>query len=93
MFEPERIEELAELLRETSDAHQKEFASTAGANPDWAQWFAGRLREPLNEILGTDLDEEAIATLLDEAEQEHLITSPGRDWPGYYAEFFIARAM
>ena len=93
MFEPERIEKLAEILRQTNEAHSVAFASTDGANADWPGWFAERLEAPLNEILGTTLDRSEIATLLDEADQEHLITSPGREWPPYYAEFFIARVM
>lgn len=93
MFEPERIEKLTELLQQTDKAHGEAFAGTGGFNPEWPRWFAEQLREQLNEILGTDLDEGMIAALLEEAEQEHLMTSPGREWPGYYAEFFIARAM
>lgn len=93
MFEPERIEKITELLKEASDAHAEAFADSGGSNSEWPSWFAERVEEQLNEILGTDLDRQAIATLLEEAEQEHLITSPGRDWPGYYAEFLIARAM
>lgn len=93
MFEPERIENLIELFRETDDAHREAFAETGGSNPDWPRWFAAHMQESLNEILGTDLGRDGIATLLEEAEEEHLVTSPGREWPSYYAEFFIARAM
>jgi hypothetical protein len=93
MFEAERIEALSELLRETSEAHAHEFADTDGSDSAWASWFAERLEGRLSEILEHELDRNRIATLLEEAEQEHLVTSPGRDWPSYYAEFFIARVM
>lgn len=93
MFEPERIEKLAELLQQTSDAHQEAFAESDGANPEWPAWFAERIVEGFNDLLGSDLSESQIVVLLGEADQEHLITAPGREWPGYYAEFFIARAM
>ena len=92
MFEPERIEKLAELLKEASDAHAEAFAAEGGSDPEWPKWFAERIHEDLNEILGSRLEPERIATLLAEAEEEHLITSPGREWPGYYAEFLIAVA-
>ncbi len=93
MFEAERIEKLSKLLHETHDAHAKEFADVDGTDSNWPRWFAARLAEPLAEVLGRELAPERIATLLGEAEQEHLITSPGRDWAAYYAEFFIARVM
>lgn len=93
MFEPERIEKIAEVLQEVSDAHKEAFAESGGSNPEWAHWFAEKIEERLNEALGADLDRQTIARLLEEAEQEHLITAPGREWPGYYAEFLIARAM
>lgn len=93
MFEPERIEKLARLLAETNDAHREAFASTGGANPDWPEWFAERLEAPLSEVFGKELERGAIAGLLEEAEQEHLMTAPGREWPPYYAEFLIARIM
>lgn len=92
-FEPERIEKLVELFRATSEAHGEAFAESDGVDPDWASWFANELVEPLNELLGSELDHGQIAALLAEAEQEHIITSPGREWPAYYADFFIARAM
>lgn len=93
MFEPERIEKLAELLQQTSEAHREAYAESDGADPEWATWFAGQLAEGFNALLGSELSESRIAGLLTEAEQEHLMTAPGREWPGYYAEFFIARAM
>lgn len=92
-FDPERIEKLGELFRETSEAHQEAFSDSDGADPEWPAWFAEQMGEALNELLGAQLDGERIAALLVEAEQEHLMTSPGREWPAYYAEFFIARAM
>jgi NAD(P)H-hydrate epimerase len=93
MFEPERIQKLAELLEQTSAAHREAFAESDGADPEWPAWFAGQIAEGFNELLGSELSESQIASLLSEAEQEHLMTAPGREWPGYYAEFFIARAM
>lgn len=93
MFEPERIEKLTDLLQRASDAHHEAFADTDGTDPDWAAWFAGQIAEGFNGLLGSELSEGQIAALLGEAEQEHLMTAPGREWPGYYAEFFIARAM
>jgi len=93
VFDPERIEKLAELLQKTSEAHRAAFAESKGADPEWAAWFAGQMAAQLNELLGAQLAEGQIAVLLAEAEDEHLMTAPGREWPGYYAEFFIARAM
>lgn len=93
MFEPERIEKLAALLEKIAEAHREAFAATEGADADWPGWYAERLEEPLEAVLGKKLDRSAVATLLEEAEQEHLITAPGREWPAYYAEFLIARVM
>lgn len=93
MFEAERIEKLSELLRKTSEAHRAEYEGIDGVDGSWPLWFAERLEEPLGELLDAEVDRARIAALLEEAEQEHLITSPGRDWPAYYAEFFIARVM
>ncbi len=93
MFEAERIEKLSELLREVSEAHKEEFARAGGVDPAWPHWFAERLEEPLAGALGRPTGREEIAQLLREAEEEHLITSPGRDWSAYYAEFLIARVM
>ena len=96
-FEPERIQAIAELLRQVSQAHREAFEESDGVDPEWAAWFAARLHETLEEALGEPprrpLSEGGLADLLAEAEQEHLITSPGRDWPSYYAEFLIARLL
>ncbi len=93
MFEAERLGKLAELLRKTSDSHAEAFAATGGADADWPHWFGDRLAEPLGELLGRSVEPGTLATLLEEAEQEHLMTSPGREWPAYYAEFLVSRVM
>ena len=93
MFEAERIEKLSNLLRETSEAHREEHADTGGTDSEWPRWFAERMAEPLGEILDAEVEPERLARLLVESEDEHLITAPGRDWPGYYAEFLISRIM
>lgn len=92
-FDPERIEKLVELFRETSEAHSEQLDEPDAHDPEWTSWYAAHLREPLNELLGSELDQDRVAALLGEAEQEHVITSPGREWAAYYADFFIARAM
>jgi hypothetical protein len=45
------IDELANLLNETAEAHHKAFAATEGEDPDWPLWYADYLLEKLRRML------------------------------------------
>lgn len=40
---------IIQLVKDTAEAHQKEFTSSRGTDPDWPIWFAERMQQPLEQ--------------------------------------------
>ena len=83
-------DQLAQLFRETSDAHETAFAATHGEDPNWSVWYADHLAGPLSQCLGTDLPADSLVADLRAVDQAQRAT-PTADWPEYYATWFLER--
>lgn len=79
-------DEIAALLVETAQAHHKAFASTDGADPDWAIWYADYSRDAFAERFGMDFSKSQLTYCLMNADTEHQARSPDSDWPQFYAQ-------
>lgn len=79
---------VARALRDTAEAHHRAFASTDGADPDWALWYADQLIEPLSEA-GLDFTRSGLVYCLLNADNEHDARASDRDWPEFYADLLV----
>jgi hypothetical protein len=87
------IERLATLFREAGAAHQKAFAATDGQDPEWARWYARYLAPRLQQELGGQVDQEALAADLSHVDSDYRAGEgrEGEPWPEFYARWFIRR--
>ena len=42
-----QVKQLAELFKQTGEAHHQAFLETDGEDPEWAIWYAGYLQDRL----------------------------------------------
>jgi hypothetical protein len=63
------IDELANLLNETAEAHHKAFAATEGEDPDWPIWYADYLLEKMRQMLKARFTKSELIYLLVSAEK------------------------
>jgi hypothetical protein len=87
------IDELANLLNETAEAHHKAFAATEGEDPDWPIWYADYLLDKMRQMLNAKFTKSELIYLLVSAEKKNGVVAPGAYWPRFYANFIISRYM
>jgi NAD(P)H-hydrate epimerase len=87
------IDELANLLNETAEAHHKAFAATEGEDPDWPIWYADYLLDKMRQMLNAKFTKSELIYLLVSAEKKNRVVAPGAYWPRFYANFIISRYM
>mgnify|MGYP001817584483 CR=1 FL=1 len=51
----DKIEQIAELLAQTGEAHHAAFYAEDGAAPDWPLWYAEYLQQRLPSLRGEEL--------------------------------------
>jgi hypothetical protein len=85
------IDELADLLNDTAEAHHKAFAATEGEDPDWPIWYADYLLDRMRQMLKAKFTKSELIYLLVLAEKENGSVAPGAYWPRFYANFIISR--
>jgi len=85
------LDELAALFAEVAQAHHQAFASTDGADPDWAIWYADYLHDRVAELLGAEHSKTELVVTLVDADAEHAARFPDEPWPQFYAKFFCER--
>jgi hypothetical protein len=83
---------VANLLRETGQAHHQAYAHTDGDDPEWPLWYAERLQEPLGKLLNAVFTRSELVYLLVAADKEHKVSDPDSDWAAFYARFLFDRA-
>ena len=83
------LSQLAELLEATHRTHAEEFGGAAGADPDWAIWYAERLHRPLNAEYGMEVHKSQLIYCLMDAETEHQAMAAETPWPMFYARHLI----
>ena len=87
----ELIDELANLLNETAEAHHKVFAATEGEDPDWPLWYADYLLEKMLKMLKSRFTKSELIYLLVLADKKNGVVAPGAYWPRFYAKFLLSR--
>jgi NAD(P)H-hydrate epimerase len=87
------IDELANLLNETAEAHHKAFAATEGEDPDWPIWYADYLLGKMRQMLKATFAKSELVYLLVSADKENGSVTPGAYWPRFYAKFIIGRYL
>ena len=80
---------IADLLRETGEAHHEAFIETDGADPEWPIWYAGYLQERLGQQLDRQITRSELVYLLVLAERQHGAEAPAESWPGFYAQVLL----
>ena len=87
------IDELANLLNETAEAHHNAFAATEGEDPDWPIWYAEYLLEKMHQILKAKFTKSELIYLLVSADKKNGAIAPGAYWPRFYAKYFLNRYL
>jgi hypothetical protein len=87
------IDELANLLNETAEAHHEAFAATEGEDPEWPIWYADYLIEKMRQMLKAKFTKSELIYLLVSAEKKNGVVAPGAYWPRFYANFIISRYL
>ena len=88
---PPPIEQLAALFREAGAAHHQAFAATDGQDPEWPNWYARYLAPRLQQALGGQVDQSALAADLRQVDSEYRDGEGREPWPEFYARWFIGR--
>jgi hypothetical protein len=89
----EQATRIAALLHEAGETHHLVYRIVDGDDPDWASWYADWLinLSELPEILGAAPVRSELVWLLVTLDEEFNETSPGVDWPQWYAERIVER--
>ena len=87
----ELLEGIAELLKQTGQAHHTAFAETDGADPDWPIWYAEYARDKFAERFSMDFTKSQLVYCLMRADMEHQARSPDSSWPQFYAHEIVER--
>ena len=85
------IDELANLLNETAEAHHKAFAATNGEDAEWPIWYADYLLDKMRRMLNSKFTKSELIYILVSAEKENGRMAPGAHWPRFYANFIVSR--
>jgi NAD(P)H-hydrate epimerase len=87
------IDELANLLNETAEAHHKAFAATEGEDPNWPLWYADYLLKKMRQMLKAKFTKSELIYLLVSADKKNGVVAPGAYWPRFYAKYFVNRYL
>ncbi len=80
------LHQLIGHLIDTARAHHE---TTGGVNPQWAQWYAERLVEPVRELVDEDMTVDTLAGWLEDADKRYQEESPEVSWPKAYASWLL----
>ena len=84
-----QVTQLAELFKQTGEAHHQAFLETDGEDPEWGLWYAEYLHERLAPFLAALLTRSRLVFCLIGADEEHRATESDVPWPEYYARRFL----
>ena len=79
------VEQLAELFKQTGEAHHQAFLDTDGEDPEWPLWYAEYLQDRLTPFLAAPLTRSRLVFCLVETDDEHGAAEPDAPWAEYYA--------
>ena len=101
MSDESKVRRLAEIFRETGEAHHRAFLETDGEDPEWALWYAEHLHERLAPFLAAPITRSRLVFCLIGADDEHragsvldyplghAATESRVPWPEFYARRFL----
>lgn len=81
----DKIDLIADLLRQTGHAHHQAFLDTDGYDPDWPNWYASYLAPRLPALLEAEILQSELASLLLALDQQLKDSSQDAHWADYYA--------
>ena len=87
----DKRDRLTQLFRSAGQAHHRAFAGVNGDDPDWPDWYAQYLADPLTQLLGTSVEIAQLAAVLRELDIEMRRIAPSADWTLYYADRFLTQ--
>ena len=85
------VEAIAELLRETAEAHHRAFLDADGDDPDWPLWYSEYMLDPLEPLLDASLTRSELVYALVQAERDRMKDDSGTDWQEYYGAWLVER--
>jgi hypothetical protein len=86
-------DQLADLLKQTGDAHHAAYKATDGTDPEWASWYAGHLQTLLGDRLGRSITRSEIVYLLCKAQKDQDSSGSTEPWTDYYANLILAETQ
>ena len=87
------VEQIAQLLEETQQAHHHAFLATDGVDPEWPLWYADYLQDKLPPLLEADLTRSELTYLMVHLSKLQQLEAPGERWSRYYARTLAAKYL
>jgi hypothetical protein len=89
----ERTRRVSDLLHEAGEVHHVVYRITAGADDDWASFYADWLidHSELPETLGHAPSRSQLVHELVESERAFAETAPAERWEDFYADRIVGR--
>ena len=81
------VAEIADLLRQTGEAHHEAYLEADGTDPEWAIWYAGYLQAHLGTRLGARITRSELVYRLLWAEKAQATST--EEWPTAYARILL----
>jgi site-specific DNA-adenine methylase len=85
----DRIQELADLFKETGKAHHRAYIDSDGYHPEWADWYADYLYDRIQPFLEVEMSKSELVYLLEYLSKIQPVEAPDESWPHYYARYFV----
>ena len=89
MAESERFDALVGSFVATARAHHE---ATGGVNPQWADWYANKLVDDVNEVVDAEMSSAGLSEWLVEADSRYRSEDQGVSWPKAYASWLLAES-
>lgn len=86
---PDTMHQLIGHLIDTARAHHE---ATGGINPQWAQWYAARLIEPVRQLVDDQMTVDDLALWLEDADRRYQDEDLDVSWPKAYAGWLLQDA-
>lgn len=80
---------IADLLRQTGEAHHQAFIETDGADPEWPIWYADYLQERLSQQFEREITRSELVYFFVLAERQHSAEASDEPWPKFYAQGIV----
>ncbi len=85
MSSVDRATQIADLFTEAGEAHHQAYLATDGEDPEWPIWYAGYVKDRLNEILDAGFTQSEIV--------HHLVAADREGGPGPWQMSYAARLV